>query len=227
MRWTTALVVSLGTALFATEARADFESWTWIEHRSPLLRENPRSTRLMFRGFYELRFTGRHQGLGLAFARVGPMFEALPWLTVALNYAAMVSSTPPSREQWWEQRIEVEGTATLRLGALTLSHRQRYESRWREGWQHFRLRFQGRATLIPARWKAGVYLWEEALIDPNATNASGPAAGFYENRAGVGLTFPLARELKIDVGYALRVRQPSSWEFDHVIHTSFAFNFAD
>lgn len=181
----------------------------------------------MFRGFYDVRFTARQHGLGLVFARLGPVIEAFPWLSVAVNYAAFNLLTPPYGPWVWEQRVEVEGTATLRLGALTLSHRQRYESRWREGWHHFRLRFQGRATLIPARWKAGVYLWEEALIDPNATNASGPAAGFYENRAGVGLTFPLARELKIDVGYALRVRQPSSWEFDHVIHTSFAFNFAD
>jgi hypothetical protein len=221
------LACALSITLTASVARGDVESWTWVEHRSPLLRSSPRSARVQLRGFYDFRLTGRHQGVGLVFARIGPVIEVLPWLSVAVNYAAFTSRTPPTGPSFWEQRVEVEGTATLRLGALTLSHRQRYESRWRAGWHHFRLRFQGRATLVPARSRVGVYLWEEALIDPNATDARGPAPGFYENRAGVGLTFAVSAGVKIDVGYVLRARQPAQWELDHVVHTSFAFTLRD
>jgi hypothetical protein len=224
----TSIVCALSIALMSSVARGDVESWTWVEHRSPLLRSNPRSTRVMLRGFYDVRFTGRQQGLGLVFARIGPVVEVLPWLSVAASYAAFTSRTPPWGPWVWEQRVEVEATASLRTGALVLSHRQRYESRWRERWHHFRVRFQGRATVIPARSMVGVYLWEEALIDPNATDASGaPAPGFFENRAGVGLTFVLSPAVKIDLGYALRLRQPAQWELDHVIHTSFAFSLRD
>ncbi len=214
---------ALSISLFASAARADFESWTWVEHRSPLERSIARAPRVWLRGFYDFRLTGRHQGVGLVFARIGPIVEVFPWLSTAINYAAFTSHTPPRGAPFWEQRLEAEATATLRLGVLTLSHRQRLEYRWRERWQHFRYRLQGRLVVVAPRWRVGAYLWEEALIDPNATDASGPAAGFYENRAGIGLTFAVSPAVKIDVGYVLRARQPAQWELDHVVHTSFAF----
>jgi hypothetical protein len=228
MRPKPSIVVAIAVVSVAPrEARADVESWTWIEHRTRLLTENPRSNRLLLRVFYDLRFTGRHHGLGLAFTRLGPMFEALPWLVVAANYAAFTSSDASTRAPFWEQRVELEATATLRAGPLTLSHRHRGESRWRAVWQRWRYRLQFRASITPPRWRVGAFIWEEALFDLNLINGGGAQPGFLENRSGVGLSFSVAPELRIEIGYALRARQPSpAWELDHIVHTSVAINLA-
>jgi hypothetical protein len=211
----------------STEARADIESWTWVEHRSALARDVAPPSRLALRAFYDLRFTGRHRGIGLAFARVGPLFDATQWLSIGASYAAFTSSDAATRRPFWEQRVEVEATATARVGALVLSHRHRAESRWRAAWHRWRYRVQARVSFTPDRWRVGAFLWDEALIELNLIDARGAQAGALENRAGAGLSFAIDRALRLEVGYVLRARQWSGlWELDHVALTSVSINLA-
>ncbi len=212
-------------------ARADWEIWMPVEVRVPVLRApTPTLGRVDLRLISEARFSGRTEGLEQIFFRIGPVVYLTDFMFVGahVSYSADALGGPTPIRMEEEVRAELEPNFFGRLGVFTLASRNRLEYRWRQTFQRLRFRSQLRVNLAPRGWRVMPFLQGEALFDLTdtrrddpATAASAPPApqlGQVRTFAGVGLQ--LTSNVRLDVGFLMRVRQvagPSVGTFSNTL----------
>jgi hypothetical protein len=188
-------------------ARADDGgAWFWFEYRLPLWQRPPATPRLSLRFWSDTRLMGAASGLAQQFVRVGPLFEPVDWLYIAVHGTIYADHRPDgSFDQ--EARLEIEPTFSFRIWHFTFSDRNRLEYRWRESGVRVRYRNQLRVNYAPRGLRFIPFVWDEVLFDLRD--------GFNENRFQAGLGFVLSSHTRLDVGYMLRMRAPD-WGRDHI-----------
>jgi hypothetical protein len=218
----------LGMTLSAQDARADFEPWTPVEVRVPVVSAaTPTWPRLDLRVAGEARFASRFNGAETLFLRVGPVLYCTPWFFVAahgtvLSDALATAPGMPTRMEE-ETRAELEPTFFGRVGPFTLVNRNRAEFRWRQTFQRVRLRTQLRVNLSPTGWRVIPFVQDELLFDTWDTRAPTtagvpPTPGLNQNRTMLGVGLQLADNVRLDLGLLLRIRQQpgmSDWALDY------------
>lgn len=212
---------TVALALLAPAAPAvagDVESWNWFEVRVPVSEGQfglPDSLRLVT----DSRYGGRYaNGLGQLFFRVGPIWELHPNMFLGLHYTTYANQfDPASAPGDYEivHRAEVEPNIRWRWGDFAFNDRNRFEYAASGRTSFFRYRNQLRANYQPIGHSGWFpYVWDEVMVPFNA--------GFNQNRASVGLAFPLAPDMRLDTGYVLRSRTVAggAWDHDHVVNLS-------
>ncbi|MBL8681770.1 MAG: DUF2490 domain-containing protein [Myxococcales bacterium] len=215
----------------ATDARADFEFWSPIEVRVPIVRTpSPTWPRVDLRLIGEPRFAVRFNGLEQLFFRAGPVVYFTPWMFVGAHGTVLADAlvTPagmPTRLEE-EVRAELEPNFFGRLGPITLASRNRLEYRWRQTFQRLRFRTQLRVNLAPVGWVVMPFVQDELLFDLWDTRVSAdamlpagvsPTPGFNQNRTMVGVGVQLTSSIRLDVSALVRVRQQpgmAEWAVD-------------
>lgn len=193
--------------LSAHAARADGGAWVWFEYRQPVwhIQAPPR---LSLRFFSDTRLMAAADGLAQQFVRLGPVFDATSWLTVAVHatiYADMQASGGPEQEA----RLEAEPTFQVRLWKFLVADRNRLELRWRETGTRVRYRNQLRVTWSPPGARLLPFVWNEWLIDFQD--------GWNEDRLLTGLGVMLSANVRLEAGYMLRSRlNAGQWSYDHI-----------
>jgi hypothetical protein len=203
------------TALAAAPAaRADYETWIWLETRTPILRApRPAFPRIDLRTVTDARMNGRSDGLAQLFFRTGPLFFFTDFLFVGVHgtiYADRLASGDFDQEA----RFEFEPNFFGRLGDFTFNDRNRFEVRFRESGTRTRYRNQLRINYAPkgALWIP--YVWDEVLVDLSGL-------GLNQNRAQIGLGRMLWPTARLDVGLMLRSRkEPDGWVHDRVLNVA-------
>ena len=77
------LLLGLAALAAAPAARADYETWFWLETRTPIVRApRPAFPRIDLRTFTDVRLNGRSGGLAQSFLRAGPLFFLTDFLFV-------------------------------------------------------------------------------------------------------------------------------------------------
>ena len=215
-----AVVVLALSAAFgpAAPARADVESWNWLEVRLPVSDGQhglPHSLRLWTDARYGLRYSG----LGQLFMRVGPIWELHPNLFLATHVTTYSDQAAPGVHDQ-EHRLELEPNLRGRLADLSWNDRNRLEYRWRPAGSRFRYRNQLRVSWQPDGATVFPYLWDEALID-----LSGATMGLTQNRAAAGVSFLNPDGTRLDVAYVFRSRADAAlaWDHDHIALLSLYF----
>lgn len=213
MRRRTLLSLALAVALLpALPAKADTESWNWLEVRVPVSEGRgamPNTLRLVT----DFRYAERAGGLYQNFLRVGPIWDLHPHLFLAAHVTAMANrSGAGAYEQ--EHRLELEPNLRGRWGLVGYNDRNRLEYRWGSAGPRWRYRNQLWLNLAPADARWIPFVWDEVLFDLAGT----PITGFTQNRASVGIGRMLSDSTRLNLGYVLRSRQTaaSTWEHDHI-----------
>lgn len=198
--------------IYNNSAKADTESWNWVELREPIIKDSKNLPNIKLRVFSDARLNTRSKGLGDLFLRVGPLVDVTPWLFIGLHGTLQANKTDTTFIQ--ETRMEIEPNFYGRIGDFTFNDRNRLEYRMRETGNKFRYRNQLRFNYEPENidMKNLVpYIWDEVLIDL-------AGEGFNQNRASIGIGYKFGKSNKIDLGYMLRSRfQSSVWIQDHIL----------
>lgn len=208
------LLLGLAALAAAPAARADYETWLWLETRTPVVRApRPAFPRIDLRTFTDFRLNGRSDGLAQSFFRAGPLFFLTDFLFVGVH-GTIYADRLPSGAFDQEARFELEPNLFGRLGDLTFNDRNRFEVRWREIEVRYRYRNQLRVNYAPkgARWIP--YAWDEVLVDLSGL-------GLNQNRAQIGLGRMLTPTARLDVGLMLRSREEKDgWAHDRVLNVA-------
>ena len=212
MKRVTAVLLAFAALSAAPAARADYETWIWLETRTPIVRaERPTFPRIDLRTFTDARLNGRSDGLAQLFFRTGPLFFLTDFLFVGLHgtiYADRLASGQFDQEA----RFELEPNLFGRLGDFTWNDRNRFEVRVRESGTRTRYRNQLRVNYAPKGAVWIPYAWDEVLVDL-------AGLGFNQNRAQIGLGRMLWPTARLDVGLMLRSRkEPDGWQHDRVLN---------
>lgn len=193
----------------STQARADVESWNWIEYRLPIVGENQNFPKTSLRVFTDARLNARSNGLDNLFLRVGPLVDVTPWMFVGFH-GTLLADRLANGDFEQEVRAEIEPNIYGRFGDFTYNDRNRLEYRMRPTSGKFRYRNQLRVNYAPKDAKIIPYIWDEVLID---------LAGEYfnQNRATIGFGIVFNENTRLDLGYILRTRyENQKWENDHI-----------
>jgi hypothetical protein len=206
--------IALATVATPTVARADLESWTWVETRTPIARAEDGRAWLQWRTFADARLALRTDGVDNLFLRVGPLVDVAPWLFVAAHVTALADQVG-ARGFETELRAELEPNLRFRAGDFAVNDRNRVEYRDRTlaaggVRRSVRYRNQLRIAYAPEGQWWQPFLWDEVLVDS--------IAGLHQNRLTVGCGFVIAPKTRLDVGYMLRSRdEPDGWAHDHIL----------
>jgi hypothetical protein len=212
-----AAVLTAMALLAPSSARADWELWTPVELRVPVLRTpTPDRGRLDWRVIAEARHAGRTEGLQQLFFRTGPLVYLTRFLFVGVHAAFVADAlggAPPIRMEE-ELRAEVEPTFFGRLGPFTWVSRNRLEYRWRQTYQRLRARSQLRVNYAPQGWRVMPFLQTELLVDLTDTRLSDatlapsvqPTPGLNQTRSFAGLGLQVLPRVRVDVSFLLRSR---------------------
>lgn len=206
-RWCASALVA-AAILTAVPAHADGGAWLWFEYRVPAWRRPPQAPRLTVRLWSDTRLFAAPGTVTQQFLRVGPVFDATSWLTLALHGVVYLDLRPAGHYQA-EARFEVEPTFNFRIWRFLFNDRNRYEYRWRETGDRHRYRNQLRVTYAPKGARLLPFIWDEVLVD----FADGPN----ENRLAGGLGVMLNSHVRVEAGYLWRTRRAQpEWTHDHV-----------
>lgn len=204
-------LTALAAFTFAPRASADYEAWSWIENRVPILRaKTPTFPRIDLRTFADVRANLRSSGLAQSFLRVGPLFYLSNFLFVGVHgtlYADRLKNG--SFDQ--EARLELEPNLFGRLSDFTWNDRNRFEARFRESGTRYRYRNQLRINYAPKGAKWIPFVWDEVLVDLSGL-------GLNQNRANIGLGRMLSSHTRLDVSLMLRSREEAQvWVHDRAV----------
>jgi hypothetical protein len=181
-------------AIGPAAAHADQEVWTISETRVRVS-EGTWWIPSFARTWTDFRFSRRHDGLGLAFFRVGPIWDLHPALFVAAH-----ATTAAIQGTGAEYRLELEPNLRGRLGPLTFNDRNRLERRWRDDNTWWRYRNQLRVNWAPEGARFIPFVADEILADIGASELE-------QNRLQVGLGVVFWGQSRVDVSYQLRTRR--------------------
>lgn len=203
-------------------ANADVGTWTPVEVRAPILKQDGKKPGLLWQTETEWWITGS-TGINLIELRTGPLLDVNKWFMVALRGAGILERDSKGVFQQ-EARVELEPTFKYRLWNFTFSYRNRFEWRWRGDTQwptdgyKFRDRNQLRINYEPdgGKWLVGIS--DELFID---------LAGQWltESRAQVLAGWKFMPSSKLEIGYMLRNKFPttSPTTYDHYVILSALF----
>jgi len=211
-------IVTLVTIGSTRTARADVQAWTGLEARAPIT-DGKWGLPTHARWVTETRFGGPRDGLSFLLARIGPMWELGPNVLLNLNGVQALATNDDGVTRP-ESRIEVEPNVRGRLfGVLAANFRQRAELRWIAGESSYRYRAQLRVTYHPADAFLAPFISTEVFV---ATRAR-----LLESRNVFGLSLFASKNMRFDLGYMLRPRQPStmdgSWALSHIAIITLTF----
>ncbi|HSN96995.1 MAG TPA: DUF2490 domain-containing protein [Candidatus Nanopelagicales bacterium] len=207
-------LLSLAVLACAPAARADYETWLWVETRTPVVRaERPAFPRVDLRTFTDARLNGRSDGLAQLFLRAGPLFFLTDFLFVGVHGTLYADKLPTGAFDQ-EARFELEPNLFWRLGDFTFNDRNRFEIRFRESGTRTRYRNQLRVNHAPKGAKWIPYAWDEVLVDTSGL-------GLNQNRLQIGLGRMLWPTVRLDVGLMLRSREePAGWVHDRILNVA-------
>lgn len=206
--------------LLASPARADVESWNWVEVRVPFS-EGQHGLPNSFRLVTDARYAGRYEGLGQIYVRMGPVWELHPNLSLAAHLTAQTDlGAGGTHEQ--EHRLELEPTIRGQRGDFSWSDRNRLEYRHRQRSagtsDSWRYRNRVRVNYAPPGSAWFPFVSDEVFVDLSGQ-------GLNQNRLSMGLGRVLNESSRLEVGYGFRSRLASAggWEHDHLALASFFF----
>jgi len=190
------------------------EVWTSYEIRVPL--DDPASPGPHWLKLTnDLRYGANYPGVGQVLVRLGPVWEASSFLTVAthLTTNAERTSLAPFNPEF---RLELEPTFRFRFGDVRLNDRVRLERRMFEDEARWRLRNRLQFNYHPDGWVWVPYLWNEVFIEDGAYN---------QNRLSLGVSGSHGESASMRIGYLLRSREDAgSWDQTHALSIGFTFS---
>ena len=202
---------ALVASCLASEARADYEAWLWVENRIPIVRaDGPTFPRIDLRVYAETRLNLRNEGLHQSFLRTGPLFFLTDFLFVGVH-GTIYADRLPTGAFAQEARFEFEPNFFGRIGDFTWNDRNRFEARFRDETEtKYRYRNQLRINYAPKDAKWIPFVWDEVLVDLSGL-------GLNQNRALIGLARMLSPQTRLDMGFMLRSREDASgWTHDRI-----------
>lgn len=196
---------ALLSCLFALPAFASepsFEFWTGTEFQFTLSPETDPELAWhdvipdRFRVFSELQYAN-DLGLQQLLVRMGPIWNLMPWLTVASHFTA---ATFPAAGGSYGQEIRLELEPTFKgtlFPNLNWSNRNRFEYRIRADRQFWRLRHRLSLNYRLPESDFTPFIGNELFFEPSG-------AGFSQNRFLLGLSYQVSPSAQISLSYLNR-----------------------
>ena len=222
----------MGSAQAADDVKEDFFTWAGFEMTTGIPAAHPALENFRFKLFMQGRFGDNSSHFSQGLIRTGAGYVVNEKMTVWLGYDWVPTSRPIAlRHPFNDHALWQQLSLQERFPFGTVISRTRFEQHFfdipgsTDTAQLFRQMLkltaplpQSLNRLNPLSANLSLIVWNEIFANMNSTDA-GTRSGFNQNRAFVGIGYPISKTKLLEIGYMNQyINRPHNARPDQMLH---------